>query len=149
MTYAVQQDLVDRFGQTELAQLTDRANGTTIDAAVLGKALQDSDDEINSHLAVRHTLPLASAPLILKRLACDIARYFLYEDRATEIVTQRYKDALAYLKDVASGKVSLGVDAANQEPASAGGPAHDAGDRVFSVGRPSTGKAGTLDDFLG
>jgi phage gp36-like protein len=148
MTYAVQQDLVDRFGQAELAELTDRTNGTTIDTAVLGKALQDADDEINGYLAVRYTVPLASPPLILKRLACDIARYFLYEDRATEIVTQRYKDAVAYLKDVGAGKVSIGVDAANQEPAQVDLPTHDAGDRVFQVGRPSKGTEGTLDDYV-
>lgn len=148
MTYAVQQDLVDRFGSAEIAELTDRTNGTTIDAAVLGKALQDADDEINGYLAVRYTLPLASPPLILKRLACDIARYFLFEDRATEIVTQRYRDAIAYLKDVAAGKVSIGMDAANAEPASADLPKADAGDRVFSVGRASEKIEGTLDDYL-
>lgn len=149
MPYATQQDLVDRFGQSEIAQLTDRAAGTTIDAAVVGKALQDADDEINGYLAVRYALPLAAAPKILSRLACDIARYFLHEDRATEIVAQRHKDAIAYLRDVSSGRVSLGLDAANQEPAQAGGPAVDAGDRTFSIGRPSRGTEGTLDDYLG
>src|SRR3970040_397704 len=147
--YATQQDLVDRFGAVELAQLTDRTAGTTIDAAVVGKALADADDTINGYLAVRYALPLASAPKILARLAADIARYALFEDRATEIVAQRYKDAIAYLEDVARGRVSLGLDAANQEPVQAGGPAVDAGDRTFSVGRPSTGTAGTLDDYLG
>ena len=147
MTYAVQQDLVDRFGQTEIAQLTDRVNGTTIDAAVLGKALADADDLINSHLATRYVLPLASVPKVIVRAASDIARYYLYEDSVTEQVRARYEETVKYLKAVADGSVTLGLDAASAVPAGAGGPSHDAGDRVFSQGRPSKKTEGTLDDY--
>lgn len=150
MTYAVQQDLVDRFGEAELVQLTDRATPPTgvIDVTVMGKALADADDAINGYLASRYTVPLASPPLIVKRLACDIARYFLYEDRVTEAVRKRYEDAIAYLKDAAAGKVALGVDAQGAAPADPGGPQVDAGDRVFTKGR-ADGTEGTLDDYLG
>lgn len=147
MTYAVQQDLVDRFGQTEIAQLTDRTNGTTIDTAVLGKALADADDLINSHLATRYTLPLASVPKVIVRAACDIARYYLYEDRVTEQVRARYEDTVKFLKAVADGAVTLGLDAANQVASQSGGAQVDAGDRVFKQGRPSKGTEGTLDDY--
>jgi phage gp36-like protein len=147
VTYAVQQDLVDRFGNDELVELTNRAGGATIDATVVAKALADADDEINGYLATRYALPLVTVPLILKRLACDIARYFLYEDRATEIVTQRYKDAVSYLKGVSAGKASIGADSAGAEPSQSQGPKVDANDRTFSVGRPSAGTEGTLDDY--
>lgn len=151
MPYALQQDLIDRFGEAELIQLTDRADppAGAIDAAVSGKALADADDAINGYLASRYTVPLASPPLILTRLACDIARYYLYEDRVTEAVRKRYEDAVAYLKDAASGKVALGVDALGEAPADPGGPQVEAGDRTFSKGKASTGTEGTLDDFLG
>lgn len=147
MTYAVQSDMVDRFGQTEIAQLTDRVNGTAIDTVVLGKALADADDLINSYLATRYTLPLSSTPKIIVRAASDIARFYLYEDRVTEAVKARYDDTVKYLKSVADGLVTLGLDAANQVATGAGGPSHDAGDRVFSQGRPSTGREGSLDDY--
>jgi len=151
VTYATQQDLIDRFGETEIEQLTDRAEppAGAIDATVVGKALVDADDAINGYLGARYTVPLASPPLILKRIACDVARYYLYEDRVTEAVRKRYEDAVAYLKDAASGKVTLGVDALGAAPADPGGPQIDAGDRTFTVGRPSTGEEGTLDDYLG
>jgi len=148
VTYAVQQDLVDRFGTDELVELTNRAGGATIDANVVAKALQDADDAINAYLASRYKLPLATVPAILKRYACDVARYFLYEDRVTEVVRENYAAAIAFLKDVAGGKASIGADAAGAEPAQSQGAQADAGDRTFSVGRPSKGTAGTLDDYL-
>lgn len=151
MTYATQQDLIERFGETELIQLTDRAEPPSgaIDAAVIARALADADDQINAYLAARYTVPMSPAPKLLTRLAADLARYALYEDRVTEIVRQRFDAAIAQLKDIAAGKASLGVDAAGDEPASSGGPEAEANDRVFTRGRPSTGAAGTLDDYLG
>lgn len=107
MTYATQQDMVDRFGQVELAQLTDRAAGSVIDTAVLGRALADADAEIDAYLGSRYTLPLTSLPPVLPRMAADIARYRLYDDRATDSVRERYSDALKTLRDIASGLVKL------------------------------------------
>jgi phage gp36-like protein len=107
MTYAIQSDLSDRFGATELAQLTDRINGTVIDTTVLGRALSDADAEIDSYLATRYALPLVSTPVVLVRLAADIARYCLMRDGATTAVRQRYEDAVSLLKRISSGDVQL------------------------------------------
>ncbi len=112
MTYATQADMVARFGDTELAQRTDRENGTAIDAVVVDRALVDADAEINSYLAKRYTLPLASTPVVLTRLACDIARYRLFDDGTPDTVRQRYEDAVSLLKRMASGDVTLGNEAA-------------------------------------
>jgi phage gp36-like protein len=38
MTYATQDDMVKRFGETELAQRTNRVDGSSIDAVVLTRA---------------------------------------------------------------------------------------------------------------
>jgi phage gp36-like protein len=107
MTYAAESDLTERFGALELAQRTDRTNGTTVDAAVLGRALADADAEINGYLATRYTLPLASTPPLINRLACEIARYRLYDDGVPETVRVRYQDAVSLLKRMASGEVQL------------------------------------------
>ena len=61
MSYAAQSDLTDRFSAAELAQLTDRVNGTVIDTTVLGRALSDADAEIDSYLATRYALPTSSS----------------------------------------------------------------------------------------
>lgn len=113
MTYATQADLVDRFGETELAQRTNRVDGLTIDTAVLGRALSDADAEINGYLAVRYALPLATTPVVLTRLAADIARYRLYDDGTPDAVRQRYEDAVSLLKRMSSGDVQMpGAEAA-------------------------------------
>ncbi|MCE7915417.1 MAG: DUF1320 domain-containing protein [Nitrosomonas sp. PRO4] len=119
MTYATQQNLIDRFGEDELIQLTDRQSLGVIDATVVSRALADADARINGYLAVRYSLPLAAPlPTELERLACDIARYALYEDRVTEIVKERYQDAIALLRDVAAGKAELGLDSTDNKQAS-------------------------------
>ncbi|MBP6543227.1 MAG: DUF1320 family protein, partial [Piscinibacter sp.] len=53
MTYATQADMVARFGETEIVQLTDRVNmpPVAVDAAVLGLALESADAEIDGSLA--------------------------------------------------------------------------------------------------
>lgn len=119
MTYATQQNLTDRFGEDELIQLTDRDNLGAINATVVNRALADADATINGYLAARYTLPLSNpVPEMLERLACDIARYALFEDQVTEIVEKRYKDAIALLRDVSAGRAELGISDTGNKPVS-------------------------------
>lgn len=127
MPYVTQQQLVDRFGEEELIQLTDRANAGSIDAAVLNQAINDAGAEIDGYLAGRYQLPLATVPPIIALYCGDIARYLLYDDHSTEEVRKRYDDAIAFLKLVAKGTVRLGAD----EPAATGGAQMETGGRVF------------------
>lgn len=107
MTYATEADLIERFGSTELAQRSCRVDGLSIDSGVLARALSDADALIDSYIATRYTLPLASTPTVLNRLACDVARYALYDDGVPDTVRQRYEDAVSLLKRFASGEVRL------------------------------------------
>lgn len=125
MRYATQSDMVDRFGQTEVAQLTDLVNGAVINTAVLGRALGDADAEIDARVGARYALPLASVPPVLVRVAADIARYFLWADAASEQVRNRYKDAIGLLDKIATGHVRLPA----AEPLAPGGTA------VATIGR--------------
>lgn len=123
MTYAGLQDLVERFGERELAQLTDEAGGQAIDAATVARALADADAEIDGYLGARYALPLTQVPPLVLRLACDIARYRLYDDGVPATVRQRYEDAVAVLRRIADGTVTLGVGAAQTPPAAGAGVA--------------------------
>jgi phage gp36-like protein len=134
MTYAVKQDLVDRFGSEELVQLTDRTNlpASTIDDTVVAKALADADRTIDGYLAATDiALPLAQVPELVQTWACAIARYFLHANAPTETVRKNYEDALRALRDVAAGRIKLQV---------AGAPADTSddvqistpGDRIFT-----------------
>lgn len=133
MGYASKQAMIDRFNEVELKQLTDRSGAVdAIDDTVLNRALTDADAEVDGYLVGRYPLPLATTPQILVGMACDIARYRLYEDRPTEHVRQRYDDAIKYLEKVSQGKISLGLDSAQQPTAEQGGPKAEGEDRVFS-----------------
>ncbi len=135
MGYATQQDMVDRFEESELISLTDSANTGTINAVVLGKALADADAEIEGYLVGRYQLPLASVPPVLTRIACDVARYYLYDDHAPEHVRTRYEDARKLLEGIASGRVQLGLPASAGAAPVAGAPevSASAPERVFTT----------------
>jgi len=107
--YTTQAEMEARFGTRELLALTDRASppAGAIDPAVVAQAITDADAEIDSYLNGRYKVPLPVVPNVVKRISADIARYRLFDDKATEEVATRYKDALAWLKDVARGVVNL------------------------------------------
>jgi phage gp36-like protein len=131
VTYAVQQDLIDRFGDAEMKAVADRDRNGVIDTVVVDKALTDADGEINGYLARRHALPLASVPDHVKKVACDLARLFLHAANPPEYVLTAARDARAWLRDVANGIVELGV---SPPPAAAPGGAAIAGPaRTFSA----------------
>lgn len=122
MSYVTLQGLIDRFGEAEILQVTDREGAGVVDQSVAQRALDDADAEIDSYLGARYTLPLATVPGVLTGAAADIARYRLYDDVAPETVESRYKQRIAWLRDVAAGRADLGVEEIDQSaPASAFG----------------------------
>lgn len=111
MPYATANDFTARFGPDELLQLTDRNHDGATDADVLGQAISDADAEIDAYLAGRFALPLSgTVPPVLVRIACDVIRYRLWDQAASEEVTTRYNAAVKFLQSVASGLVKIGVE---------------------------------------
>ena len=132
MSYATQADLEARFGASEVLQLADRDGNGAIDTGVLDMTLADTDAEIDAYLVGRYSLPLATVPSNLVRIACDIARYRLWKDMASEEVRQRYADAVRYLEKVASGALSLGPDGSGDAQSANGGIASSIPASAFS-----------------
>lgn len=127
--------MVSRFGERQMLEATAHADdeATEIVEAVMADALADADGEINSYISGRYALPLAEVPRMLVTVACDIARYRLYKDDADEVVTDRYKAAVAFLKDVSAGRAALGIAAPQtEEVAASGGILMDIPDRIFT-----------------
>jgi phage gp36-like protein len=116
VTYAVVADLVTRFGERELIQLTDRSNppADQVDATVAQPALDAAASLIDGYVGAKYALPLLSPPRLLTDLACDIARYRLYADQAPEIVKDRHAQAIRTLEGISRGSVK--IDAAGVEP---------------------------------
>lgn len=112
MAYASLPDLIARFGEAELAQVADTDNTGEIDPALVNRALGDADAEIDAALIGRYALPMTAAPVLLARIACDLARESLYSDAPTELVTERAKRARDMLAQIAKGVMRLDAPAA-------------------------------------
>ena len=134
--YARATQFLQRYSAQEIAQLADDSPETLVDGSMLQKAaagedlsgytpeeqeatatalakvnrvLQDAEQTVNSYLAGRYQLPLSNAPEVLERIAGQLARYFLYDDTATDQVKDLYKDSIRFLEGVSTGKVQLGI----------------------------------------
>jgi len=136
MPYASQQDLIDRFGELEIIQLTDRDNvpPEAIGTDVVDRALADADALIDSYLAAHYALPLSSAPPSLVKAAADIARFYLWGDRADPkgAIRAAHDDAVRWLERLSKGLVSLEIDGASPPPAPTGDARVSGSTPVFS-----------------
>ena len=118
--YADVADMVARFGDLEVIQISDRNADGMIDDDVVLVALADATAEIDAYLG-RFKQPFTETPPILKRLCCDIARYRLSATSGvlvTDEIRNRYKiDVLDLLKALARGDVQLGFNGAGEQVA--------------------------------
>ena len=115
MTYATLDDLKNRAGASEIYQIADRDRDGVLDQPVIDKALLDADNLIDGYVSAKYDVPLASVPALVNTWAVSIARYILHRNGAPDNVAQDYKDAIAALKDVSSGRIKLPV-AAGADP---------------------------------
>lgn len=124
MNYAAVQDMVDRYGEPEMIELTD-PDIMAVQAPKAERALADAQAFADGFVGRVYGLPLAGcskpapvpgnpgavehvAPPQLTRVVCDVARYYLYSDLAPEHeVYLRYKAAERELGQIAEGKVVL------------------------------------------
>ncbi len=116
--YCTPQDLIDRFGQAEIAQLAPALLGQ-VDTARVQRACNDAGDLVDGYLRPRYALPLSAVPTILVKLSAAIARFELHqgENRTpTDQVRQDRDYSIAFLKDVAAGKADLGITSTGAEP---------------------------------
>lgn len=133
MTYATQQDLIDLYGERELIDWSDRDGSGVIDAAVVRRALESADAQIDSYIARRYELPLTETPRLLVDLAAKIARYELAKDGGHERVALGYADARKTLEALASGKAELPLASGESAPGAEPGDVRVEGpERIFS-----------------
>ncbi|MHC1792016.1 gp436 family protein [Solidesulfovibrio sp.] len=110
--YVDRQGMIDRHGERELVQLTDRETpktGAIVDQ-VLQKALADAAEDVHGYAAGRYQVPFAlPAPDKVARWQADIALYLLYRGAAPDKVKALYDVAKSELKDLARGTLTLQV----------------------------------------
>lgn len=122
MPYAVKADLSPRrISLAELLQLTDDTNTGAVNDALVTDILDEASAQVDSYAGQRYGVPLQSSSQV-KGLTLTIAEYLLYlrRKRMKPDVRQSYEDAIAFLKDVSSGKARLDQPAAATPQSSAG-----------------------------
>lgn len=123
MNYATPADMLNRFGEQELLQLTDRDGAGMVNASALQRALDDATVYADGYLGRVYRLPLLGCakpltspggtveyvtPPSLTRLVCDLARYYLFTDVVQDHeAVRRYKAALFDLKAITDGTQQL------------------------------------------
>jgi phage gp36-like protein len=137
VSYATAQDVINRYPNRDLVQLTNEdPTATTVNDAPITQALADASAEIDGYIEGRFALPLTDPPAVLNRLTTDIAMYRLQSLRPLhdlEDARRRYEDAVAMLRQVAAGELTLGLSADGKEPPLAGAVETTRGpNRVFN-----------------
>jgi phage gp36-like protein len=127
--------LETHFGAEEVRQLSDRERLGERDDAVVQQALDRAEAVLESYCRARYILPLTVTGDLEEGLVADLARYFLYGNRATKEVEERYLAAVKTLRDIAAGTVRLAA-AALTGTSAAGSPSF-AGDTPV-MGRDNT-----------
>lgn len=106
--YATAEDLISAIGQDSYDGLTDPTYWNTPTRGL--DALDRATVEIDSYLCRQYALPLPEVPAVLKVICCDIAYYRLIRpEMMTDALATRYDKAVKWLRDVAEGKVGLGL----------------------------------------
>lgn len=121
MAYAVKQDMIDRYGEEQLIQLTDRAAEPLdeIDDGILAAALANASAEINAYAAKRYRVPVAPTPPLLRNVCCTLAYYELHRGRYAEETRAAYDDAQRALTHISNGTIVLDVGGSEPESAEA------------------------------
>lgn len=102
----------------------------------INESIDDAEAEINGFLMQRgHKLPLIKVPRLLSDWARIIVRYKLHRNRVSDEksdpIVRDYKQVLAFLKLVAEGKYSLGID--DKLPPAGGVPRQTGPARIFDM----------------
>lgn len=128
MPYATIDDLVPlRLTQKDLIELTDDVgDADEVNTSIVDAALREASGRVDSYCRQRYVTPLQASEDV-KALTLDITVYLLFSRRrqtgVSETVQTRFDQAIAFLKDISSGKASLDQATNAQAPQSSSGEA--------------------------
>ncbi|MFO7956493.1 MAG: DUF1320 domain-containing protein [Candidatus Brocadiia bacterium] len=142
MTYCTQEDIETRIGPDDLVALADHDGDGTADTAVVEQAILGAEAVIDTHLGVRFAVPVLTAegepPDALRARAVNLAVYFLQlgRDSLTDDLRAQHEADLEWLREVATGRASLGIEPEPAESAGAPGVRTETDPRVFGREEP-------------
>ena len=141
MAYATSDDMVARYGQTEMIRLSTPFGQDMLWVVTdpINTALDDASSVVDTYLRRRYAVPLQAAPPEIRRACQLLARYDLYQGEQkspTEQVIKDRDETLAWLRAVSRGDVVLDLrEMLSQDESTAMTTAPDGGgDQVFQRG---------------
>ncbi len=143
MDYCTIEDIETQTSTPTLIQLTSDDGQEEVDRVVAQEAILYSSTLIDGYLRGRYTLPLDTHFPLLRILAIDLSIYRLYTRRMRnempEVIEDNYKNAIATLRDIQKGVITLQSENDSLETASFNAAEYktnkDIIDRLFSKER--------------
>lgn len=109
--YCTLDDIEKHTSTPTLIQLTSDDGQDVIDKTVVEESILYSSALIDGYLRGRYSLPLDICYPLLRVLAVDLSVYRLYSRRMQnempEVIDSAYKNAIATLRDIQKGVISL------------------------------------------
>ncbi len=100
-------EFIGRFGLPEVVRATDADGSGRIDRAMLVNALVNAQATADAHIAARYTVPLADAPLIVKKIVGDLAMAALYPAGAPDGIEKQAQASARMLERIQSGAMPI------------------------------------------
>lgn len=120
--YCTIEDIETHTSTPTLIQLTSDDGQEEVDRVVAQEAILYSSTLIDGYLRGRYTLPLDTHFPLLRILAIDLSIYRLYTRRMRnempEVIENNYKNAIATLRDIQKGVITLQSENDSLETAS-------------------------------
>ena len=143
MDYCTIEDIETHTSTPTLIQLTSDDGQEEVDRVVAQEAILYSSTLIYGYLRGRYTLPLDTHFPLLRIHAIDLSIYRLYTRRMRnempEVIENNYKNAIATLRDIQKGVITLQSENDSLETASFNAEEYktnkDIIDRLFSKER--------------
>ena len=138
--YCAVEDIETQLSTPTLIQLSSDDGQDEIDRTVVDEAILYSSTLINGYLRGRYTLPLNTHFPLLRILCIDLSTYRLYSRRLfnemPEVIANAYKNAIATLRDIQKGIISLQAESEETQETASFNPDEyrtnkDESDRLF------------------
>jgi phage gp36-like protein len=116
--YVTISDMLDAMGDRLYTCLGEAKASNLESNRALAIVLESVNDEINSYLRKRYTLPLTTIPAGVRMKAVALARYAILSNNSkqniTEADTDAKEDAIDYLEKIADGDIALTFEPENR-----------------------------------
>jgi phage gp36-like protein len=132
-TYATEEDLIDRYGERLLVDLTDRGDVSTgvTDSDTIARALTDATVEVDGYLRL-YKLPLTEIPPALVAITCALAIFQLHVHAPSEKIKMDYETAQRRLREISAGTFKLPIAGVEPDTSGSGGARTTDRERPFT-----------------